>query len=305
VASILAGLPLRTRIGLIVGAILLLTALSDKSLLLGMVAVGVLVATGRAFYLQHAESLEPWPWPAGLRAQAEALARPIDPTPRRILPPDDKASLVAQVATTQDGVTQLIADKPPAWPWALFASVLVQRRNAVQARLRAVASGYQPRQRAAPISGQAYAKMAQQTIATIVDVLAQVEQFMLSPAFKGAFGHAGSASDADADPDGVADIGNRLMDYHETLLEQAENCLQTPVDSNAMVFVQDAGALALQPLIGYDTFISTMCDRVGDAQDLLPYGSGGVIELDEVNLTIEMPDGLSDHVVAHLKRFSS
>jgi hypothetical protein len=70
------------------------------------------------------------------------------------------------------------------------------------------------------------------------------------------------------------------------------------------VFVQDTGALSLLPLVGYDRFISTMCARIGEAQDLLPYSSGGVLELDQVTLKVDMPDGLSERVVAHIKRFN-
>ena len=109
---------------------------------------------------------------------------------------------------------------------------------------------------------------------------------------------------AEADAEAVSGIANRLMDYHETLLSQAEACLQTPVESDTMVFVQDAGALSLLPLVGYDRFISTMCARIGEAQDLLPYSSGGVLELDQVTLKVDMPDGLSERVVAHIKRFN-
>lgn len=303
-AGITSGLSRGSRVGLTVGVLLLLMALGGKSWGLGMVAVAVLIVVGRMIYATPAKTLEPWPWPADFRAQAEALARPIDPTPKRILPPDDKTSIVAKVATTKDALARLIAEKPPAWPWALFASILVQRRNAVQARLRGVASGYQPRHGAAALSGQAYAQTAQRAMATILDVLAQMEQFMLSPAFKGAFGEVGTDGGAEADAEAVSGIANRLMDYHETLLSQAEACLQTPVESDTLVFVQDTGALSLLPLVGYDRFISTMCARIGEAQDLLPYSSGGVLELDQVTLKVDMPDGLSDRVVAHVKRFN-
>lgn len=302
--SILEGLPQGTRTGLISGGILLVWAFGEGSWLLGLIAVAVLALTGRNYYARHVKKPEPWPWPPYLRDQAEALARPIDPTPKRILPADEKTALVAKVATTKDDLARLVADKPPAWPWALFASVLVQRRNAVGARLRDVASGYQPRSGMAPLSGPAYSQTAQQAMSTIVDICAQLEQFMLSPAFKGAFGQAGSNSDTDADADAVTGVANRLMDYHQSLLVQAETCLQTPVDGDEIVFVQDVGALTLQPLIGYDIFIYTMCARIGEAQDLLPYGKG-VIELDEVALAIDMPDGLSERIHAHLTRLNS
>ena len=303
-AGITSGLSRGGRVGLTVGIILLLMALGGKSWGLGLAAVAVLIIVGRMIYATPAKNLEPWPWPADFRAQAEALARPIDPTPKRILPPDDKASIVAQVATTKDALARLSAEKPPAWPWALFASILVQRRNAVAVRLRGVASGYQPRRGVAALSGQAYSQTAQRAMTTILDVLAQMEQFMLSPAFKGAFGEFSIDGGAEADADAVSGIANRLMDYHETLLSQAESCLQTPVESDTLVFVQDTGALSLLPLVGYDRFISTMCARIGEAQELLPYSSGGVLELDQVTLNVDMPDGLSERVVDHIKRFN-
>ena len=41
---------------------------------------------------------EPFPWPSDLRAAAEGMARPIDPEPKRLLPPDEKAATIAKIA---------------------------------------------------------------------------------------------------------------------------------------------------------------------------------------------------------------
>lgn len=302
-----------TNWGLVAGVLLLLSAFGNGSWGAGLAGVGVLIVVGRILYRRKIESdklLKPWPWPADLRSLAEGLARPIDPTPKRLLPPPEKAALVAKVATTQEAIDRLTADKPAAWPLAVFASVLVQRRNAVQARLRTLASGYQPRPGAPPLSGQTYSTVAHGAMTTIVDLLGQIEQFMLSPAFKGAFGEAGFAGsvgpDADADADAIVSVANRLMDYHEALLVQAEKCVQTPVEQEALAFVQDAGALSLLPLLGYEKFIATMCARIGEAQDLLPYGEGGtVIQLDDVILAITMPDDLSGRFFGHFKQFQT
>jgi hypothetical protein len=130
-----------------------------------------------------------------------------------------------------------------------------------------------------------------------------MEQFMLSPAFKGAFGEG--TGDGGADSDAIVSVATRLMDYHDALLGHAENCLQSPVESEAFVFVQDMAAFTLCPLVGYQHFITTMCARIGEAQDLLPYTSeGDVIALDDVNLAIELPDGLMEHLMAHIRRFN-
>ncbi len=296
------GLSGAARVALVFGALLVFGSLSGGSWSGVLVGLALVAVPGWTMYSRGRAESEPWPMPADFRALAEGMARPIDPTPKRILPPDEKASLIAHVATTKQGLEQLIADRPPAWPWAVFASILVQRRNGIQTRLRACASGYQPRPGALPLTGQAYSAIAYEAMTTIADQLAQLEQFMLSPAFMGAFG----PDERGADPDAVVAVANRLMDYHESFLRQAESCLQTPVLPEARVFVADMGAFTLCPLAGYEQFIQTMCARVGDAQDLLPYADpSAIVALDDVALAISLPDGLSDRVIAQVKRFSA
>jgi|GEM_PF-478921 len=306
VSTTLHGLSRGTRWGLFAGVMMLFSAMSSGSWVVGLAGISVLAAIGTTLYAAHTKTkaeLQPWPWPADLRAQAEALARPIDPTPKRLLPPDEKASMIAAVATNKEALSRLISDKPPAWPWAVFTSVVVQRRNAVKTRLRAVVSGYQPRPGVPPITGRAYSGIAYQAMNKISEIVQQMEQFMLSPAFTGVFGEG--TGDGGADSDAIVSVAKRLMDYHDALLVQAETCLQTPVGSEAFVFVQDMGAFTLCPLVGYQQFITTMCARIGEAQDLLPYTSGGdVIGLDDVHLAMTLPDGLTDRIVAHINRFN-
>ena len=57
------------------------------------------------------------------------------------------------------------------------------------------------------------------------------------------------------------------------------------------------------PLVGYDRFIMTMCSRMAEGRELLPYVNGQA-QLDEANLAIELPDGLMDHIHRHSKRFN-
>ena len=293
------------KVGLVVGAIALMLALANGSLALGIVGVAALAGVGWTVYSpgRTKAELQPWPLPPDLRELAEALARPIDPTPRRLLPPHEKPANIAQVATTGEALSRLTTDKPSAWPWATFTSVLVQRRNGVAPRLRAVVSGYQPHPGPAPLGGQAYSETAYQAMMSVVDIVAQLEQFMLSPAFKGAFGTLND-DDADADPAAIISVANRLMDYHDNLLLHAERCLQTPVDAEVRVLVQDMGTFTLCPLLGYQKFITTMCARIGEAQDLLPYTSRGeVVALDDATLTMTLPDGLTDQLIGHIKGF--
>ncbi|MCH9669010.1 MAG: hypothetical protein K0U76_17445 [Actinomycetia bacterium] len=295
----------RAQLMMIAGVLLLIVGLTNGSWLLGVVGAALVGGGWKLYSAKQIEGAdEPWPWPTDFRSRAEGMARPIDPTPKRVLPPVEKVSMIAHVATTDEALKRLIADKPPFWPWAVFASVVLQRRNAVQERLRTCSSGYQPRPAISPLSGQAYSWVAYEAMNDIADIVAQLEQFMLSPAFNGAFGDRRGEDSADADA--IVNVADRLMGYYEALLQKAEACLQTPVHAEALSFVQDMGAFTLCPLVGYEQFIETLCARIGEAQDLLPYTNPDtMIALDDVTLAIDLPDGLIDRVTAHIKRFNS
>lgn len=72
-----------------------------------------------------------------------------------------------------------------------------------------------------------------------------------------------------------------------------------------MPFVQDMGAYTLCPLIGYQEFIPTICARIAEAQELLPYSDGdSVLQLDDVSLAISLPDGLMERLNAQIDRFN-
>lgn len=288
---------------LFIGALLFVSGVYDPSLLLVIIGLGLLASFGWTVYRTHQDNRElpAFPMPPAMRATAEAMARPIDPTPKRVLPPDEKMLSVAQVATTPEALARLMADKPPAWPWAVFASVMVQRRNGVQDRLRVVTSGYQPEPGHSPLTALQYCAVAHHTTSAVVDLLYQIEQFMPSPAFKGAFG--GDEGDDSADAEAIASVANRLMDYHESFLGLAEYALQTPVQRDVIVFAADTGLFALCPLVGYERFIVDMCARIGQAQDLLPHtGPETVIALEDVVLTMDAPDGLGDRIATHIRR---
>ena len=118
-----------------------------------------------------------------------------------------------------------------------------------------------------------------------------------------ASGDGGGGDEASADADAIVHVANRLMGYHEALLVEAETCVQTPVESDVYVFVQDTNALVLIPLVAFDELISTLCARIGQAQELLPYAYGSTIQLDDVTISPVVPDGLLDRITAQINRF--
>ena len=84
-------------------------------------------------------------------------------------------------------------------------------------------------------------------------LVAQVEAFMLTPAFMEVFGSQGDESTADAD--GIMHVANRLMDYHERFLELAERCRDFQAPSEYADLLGDVRALMTIPLDAYRTFI--------------------------------------------------
>jgi hypothetical protein len=299
-----AGVSKWVRVGIPVGLLLLVAAVVSGSWLAGV--LGLLALLGVVWVLcaqiPTPADDEPWPWPADFRALVERMVRPIDPNPNRVVPPHERASEVAHVATNAEDMARLLADKPPAWQFAAFASVLVQRRNALLGRLRTVSAGYQPDPWKMPVGAQEYAALARSTILRIIDVGKQAENFLVSPAFTGAFGDL--AHEIDADGDAMISAAHRLMDYHAQFLEQAEVVLQTPVTGVPDAFLEDLGAFAIGPLVGYEEFIPEMCDRIAQAQELIPYADGKLIQLDGVRVSIALPDGLLEKTLAHFGRFS-
>lgn len=245
------------------------------------------------------DDTKPFPWPSDLRAAAEEMARPIDPEHKRVVPLDEKGATLAKVAVTREGLDHLLVQQPPLWRWAAFTSVLVQRRNAAQPRLRNCTLGYQPTA-GAPLSGSAYSAVAVHAMQEIADLVTQLEQFMLSPGFVG--GLKSFSQNDGAEPESILHIANRLMDYHERFLQEAERCLHTPVHTDVIVFVQDMGAFTMCPLAGFEQFIRTMCQRIAEGQELLPYADD-TVQLDDANLAIKLPDGLTDRIHAHIERF--
>ena len=231
---------------------------------------------------------QPWPWSPEFRAAVENLSRIFGPRPKRLLPPDPKAASIAQVVSTKDELDRMLADKPHMWAWAVFASSLLQQRNATVPRLRNCASGYHP-QPGAPLSGQAYADLARQTMNAIAEQLGHLKAFMLSPAFTAVTQDA--STERPDDPNAIRHVTSRLMAYHGNFLTLAERCLHTPVQPGATLLVQDMWAVALCPLIGYDQFIITLCHRVAEARELLPYSYRGDISVDNADLVITLPRG--------------
>ena len=221
------------------------------------------------------------------------LMRDFTPAP----PPNPPDGTIAAVANTAGELTTLLADKPPGWRWAAFASVLVQRRAKVRARVRDVRLGYATTRSHAG-SGVEVARLVTASMDELVKLVGQTEAFMLTPAFMEVFGHRDDESTADAE--GIVQVANRLMDYHDRFLALAERCRDVDTPTKYSGLMRDCCQLMIIPLDGYETFIDDFTDCIARMPDLMRHGSG-TVEADPISLHMSVDDELLKRVTRQVR----
>lgn len=233
--------------------------------------------------------------PAGAKAM-----RSVVPTPLEMNAADERPGSIqaAAVAYTAGELAKLVEDKPPCWRWAAFASVLVQRRARLQARLRDSALGFAVPTNARLHTAAEVKYFVAERMDELSELLTQLESFMRAPAFAGMFGNPDDEDTADAD--GILHIANRLMDYLERLLQLSEVCRGVSAPSQYSDLMRDCARLTDVPLEGYRTFIDEFVVRVGEMAELLPYAKG-TVAVDPVVLQIDLDDDLVARFMKRLK----
>ena len=146
----------------------------------------------------------------------------VDPAPDPELGESADLPKTAAVAYTAADLDALLVGKLPCWRLAAFASVLVQRRAAVQSRLRDAELGYSAPNGERADSGAQVGRFVVDRMDEVLVLVNQVESFILTPTFVRVFGDPGNEGSADSE--GIVHTANRLMDYHERFLALAERC---------------------------------------------------------------------------------
>jgi hypothetical protein len=134
---------------------------------------------------------------------------------------DDDPAVVARMATTPKELAALATAKPPGWTWALFASVLTQRRNAVLPRLRDSELGFNTSMGTPVYSGIELARILFGVVDEMLSTARQIDDYMATPAFSATLN---PGDEAGGDAEAIEHVANRLMDYHDRLLELSERC---------------------------------------------------------------------------------
>ena len=209
--------------------------------------------------------------------------------------------VIATLAHTSDELTKLLTEQPPGWRWAAFASVLVQRRAAVRSRVRDVRLDYATPSGELATSGAEVAYFVGTNMDELQKLVGQTESFMLTPAFMEGFGQHGDEGTADAE--GIVQVANRLMDYHERFLSLAERCRDYDVPSRFSDLMRDCCELMAIPLDGYNTFIDDFAEFITLMPDMMVHGRG-TVEADPISLHMSVDDKLISSITRRIRAAS-
>ena len=227
--------------------------------------------------------------------EGAALMRTVSPMPRIVPPGDDL--VVATVVHTPSELTSMLADKPPAWRYAAFISILAQRRAVVAARIRDARMGFaRPTGEITGTDVEAGLFFSDR-LSDLSRLIGQIDGFMLSPAFQGVFGDR----EENADADGIVHAAERLMDYHDQMLALTERCRGVRVPWSCADLQRDMGLLTVIPVDGFETFIEDFTDRIAESADVARYATGDV-QLDPVMFSVVDDDDLLGRVSTRLQQ---
>jgi hypothetical protein len=210
---------------------------------------------------------------------------------------DDEKPCFGAVNETPEGLAELLRDKPHEWRWAAFASVLIQRRNAVASEVRDHRIGY------AMPSGERirYTEELRDCVRECVyDTEAlchQLVEMILEPGFMAVFG--ARESDAGADADGIVHNANRVMDFYDRLLAVARRARAVSAPSEFVPVLNNAAHAIDKPLGGMDEFIDYYVDVVRLMPSMVLAAEGQNLS-EPVPLNLHMDNDLLQRIIAQL-----
>jgi hypothetical protein len=216
--------------------------------------------------------------------------------------PDDDQPRFAEVVHTQEELTELFEEKAHNWRYAGFVSVLVQRRAAVQPRLRDHLLAYARPTGERARDGRAVAEFVIVSMQDLAQLAQQMTDFMQSPAFRAIV--CEPHDEASADAQSVMHVAMRLMDYYERFLVFAERARGLAAPSEYADLLNNCARLADTGLDGFHTFIDRFVHLVPEMPALLIAANGGDVEMEPIVLEIKSNEELLETIVAQLREIA-
>ncbi|MGV0597771.1 TIR domain-containing protein [Mycolicibacterium porcinum] len=210
---------------------------------------------------------------------------------------DDDEPKFGQIVFDAAGLTEIAQTRPHSWQWALFGSVLVQRREALKDQLRDHKLGYAPQNNERVTEITDLVDLVRNSMHDVEQNSQQLVLLVKTPAFQAAFGKPIELSD---DPDAILHVANRVMDHYERFLQLAQRVRGVAARSDYLTVLDSCARLSDKPMAGMDQFIDDYAQIVADMPRLLREAGGQDIE-QPIRLRLHMDNDLLEVVVRQLK----
>jgi hypothetical protein len=212
---------------------------------------------------------------------------------------DDDQPRFAEVVHTQEQLTELFEEKAHTWRYAGFVSVLVQRRAALQPRLRDHLLAYARPTGERARDGVEVAQFVIDSMHDLGQIAEQLTSFMRSPAFVAIV--CEPHDEATADAQSVMQTAMRLIDYYERFLALSERARGLAAPADYAELLNNCARLADTGLDAFHNFIDEFVARVAAMPALLIAADGADIKGEPVVLHIEADDELLETIVQQLR----
>jgi hypothetical protein len=203
------------------------------------------------------------------------------------------------VADTPEELQALLSERPPAWEYLLYASLLKQGRDALAEARRDHDIGYgAPTGRRIENLETELRPALQAVLSDLNHTIDSLNKVLGTKALAAAMGARGEPGD----PDRILHIGRRFVDVYERFLDIAANIRGTSVPSEWNAIMEVAARLTDQPLQDLDKFI----DYFVPLMDKLPARlmTGENVDLALV-VTVTVDSDLGQEMVNMLKSLAA
>jgi hypothetical protein len=209
-------------------------------------------------------------------------ARPVDRVPRT---PSEEA--------------YLISTRPPAWPYLLFAAVLLRERDSLASELRDHEIGYAA-PRGSKLADREAWKTLESAMPTASVIAGNLDRLFATTVQERVFGGA----DEEGGAEGVAHLAARVIDIYRGLLNWSAELRGAVVSDNFSEAFRIAARFADGPVRQINEFVDYAVTQIDAVPSALREDTSEPIEI-SLLLKLDIDDGLVEEFTAELQRVAS
>lgn len=199
-----------------------------------------------------------------------------------------------RVPRTPEETRELLAQRPPAWEYLLYAGILLQRRDAIEHKWRDHELRYARRSAHYLTLGEG-AAMLQGAMNEALAISDGINRVLDSRAQEAAFGAPGTPGD----PERIEHLASRLIAVYEEFLDWAAKLRGMNVPNQLSLAFELAAQFASGPAGDIRAFVDDLATRTEAIPDRLNRGENVQIQM---TLTVDVDDRVASEFSRELDR---